>query len=161
MGDLTRNFSASEFRCKPSLGMAVCEYCASPAVTVDPRLAAGLQSVRDKANAAYPRPEGQPERPLRIRSGHRCGAKNSSAAISGRGSSKHLLEPVIAADISVDGLTWHQLYEICLTEPEFLAGGVGVYPGEGTVHVDVRDAPARWARVKGKYVGIEQGLALA
>jgi len=39
--------------------------------------------------------------------------------------------------------------------PQFARGGIGAYDSD-FLHVDVRDHRARWARVHGKYVGIQQ-----
>jgi hypothetical protein len=41
-----------------------------------------------------------------------------------------------------------------LQVPAFFNGGIGVYDG-GFLHVDVRVHEARWARVRGQYVGIQ------
>jgi hypothetical protein len=47
------------------------------------------------------------------------------------------------------------MYELALEVPEFARGGIGVYVG-GFLHVDVREQAARWARVRGCYVGIQE-----
>jgi len=42
----------------------------------------------------------------------------------------------------------------------FHQGGIGVYPDEVFIHVDVRGKKDRWVRVDGRYVGVEEvGLA--
>ena len=47
------------------------------------------------------------------------------------------------------------MYELALEVPQFAPGGIAPHDGD-FLHVDVRDHRARWARVHGKYVGIEQ-----
>jgi hypothetical protein len=39
--------------------------------------------------------------------------------------------------------------------PQFAEGGIGAYDSN-FLHVDVRGHRARWARVRGKYVGIAE-----
>jgi hypothetical protein len=60
----------------------------------------------------------------------------------------------MAADIAIPDLTLQQMYELALQVPSFLGGGIGAYDG-GFLHVDVRRHTARWARVRGQYVGIQ------
>jgi uncharacterized protein YcbK (DUF882 family) len=60
-----------------------------------------------------------------------------------------------AADIRMAGLSLQQMYELALQVPQFAAGGIGAYD-DHFLHVDVRDHHARWARVRGKYVGINR-----
>jgi hypothetical protein len=47
------------------------------------------------------------------------------------------------------------MYELATRVRQFADGGIGVYDGD-FLHVDVRGHRARWARVGGAYVGIEQ-----
>jgi len=60
----------------------------------------------------------------------------------------------MAADIDIPGLTIQQMYELALQVPAFSSGGIDVYDG-GSLHVGVRPHAARWARVRGQYVGIQ------
>lgn len=96
--------------------------------------------------------------PLTILSGYRCPEHNK--AVGGAQASEHTLG--MAADVACPS---------ALTLPEFYAkaeqvpalNGIGVYPaGKGQnqnfLHVDVRQKRARWARVNGHYVGVEEGL---
>jgi hypothetical protein len=46
------------------------------------------------------------------------------------------------------------MYELALQVPTFAKGGIGVYDG-GFLHLDIRPHAARWARVRGQYVGIQ------
>ena len=47
------------------------------------------------------------------------------------------------------------MYELASEVPQFAQGGIGAYDSN-FLHVDVRDHRARWARVAGKYVGIQE-----
>jgi hypothetical protein len=60
----------------------------------------------------------------------------------------------MAADVKIPGLSLQQMYELALEVPEFAEGGIGVYDG-GFLHLDVRPHSARWARVRGQYVGVQ------
>lgn len=144
MGDLSPNFSASEF---------ICRHCGE--ATIDSRLIDGLQKVSDLTLARYGK-----RLPVRILSAYRCSEHNQ--AIGGEKASQHILGR--AADIIIVGLSLEEMLEIVLQVPEFKGGGVGIYddrPGVSTdefIHVDVRPKPARWARIRGKYVSIQEGL---
>ena len=46
------------------------------------------------------------------------------------------------------------MFDLALQVPTFLNGGVGVYDGN-FLHLDIRPHQARWARVRGQYVGIQ------
>ena len=114
---LTENFRRSEFACRCGCGFD----------RVAPELVELLQMVRDRFCA-----------PVTITSGCRCSRHN--AAIGGVFGSRHVTGE--AADIQVAGATpqhvadWLQAhFPRCL--------GIGVYPT--WVHVDIREAPARWA----------------
>lgn len=128
MGDLSRDFSAAEF---------ACPCCGLRRVSAD--LVAGLQQLRTLARA-----------PVRVTSGRRCRVHN--AAVGGARSSLHV--PGEAADVVVAGLTVREMYDLAVRVPLF--GGIGVYPENGFIHVDVRRARARWARVGGQYVGLHE-----
>ena len=47
------------------------------------------------------------------------------------------------------------MFDKAIMIPAFANGGIGVYD-EGFIHVDVRDGKARWARINGNYVGIDE-----
>ena len=95
---------------------------------IDPRLIRGLEILRDKVGT-----------PIKIHSGLRILDFGSTHA-DGR-----------AADISSPtGL--RVLHELALRVEVFSASGVGLYPEEKFIHVDVgRDAPLRWVRISGQY----------
>lgn len=132
MGDLSRNFSTHEFNCR----------CCGRA-EINPRLVDALQELRDLAAAA-----------VRITSGYRCPEHNR--AVGGAKRSQHLLGN--AADIVIDGRSVAETYELAEQVPAFRNGGIGVYPEQGFVHVDVRDGRARWGRLDGRYVALEKAL---
>lgn len=118
MGDLTKNFSRSEFKCK-------CGKCNSD--YVDIRLVKGLQELRDLIG-----------KPIIINCGTRCKAHN--AEVGGVSNSQHVLGR--AADIRVEGLTPAKVADFAEKIPVFLNGGIGRY--KTFTHVDVRGHKARW-----------------
>jgi hypothetical protein len=61
----------------------------------------------------------------------------------------------LAADIHIPGLSLEQMYDLASEVPQFAQGGIGAYDSN-FLHVDVRDHRACWARVSGKYVGIQE-----
>lgn len=67
-----------------------------------------------------------------------------------------------ASDISIASVSVKAMYEAACLVPSFNDGGIGIYPDNNFVHVDVRNGHARWARVgkgkKEKYVSLEEGL---
>ncbi|MCL4838886.1 MAG: DUF882 domain-containing protein [Thermoanaerobaculia bacterium] len=136
MGDLSPHFSRREFRCR----------CGCGTMDVDPRLVAGLEKLREQLGG----------RPIIVLSGCRCPEHN--AAVGGAAQSQHIaiekVQPGRAADIRAIGLSVVDLYRAAKRVPVFRSGGVGIYPGERFVHVDVREQPARWARINGRYVGV-------
>jgi len=132
MGDLSRNFSRHEFNCR----------CCGRA-EINPNLVDALQELRDLAAAT-----------VRITSGYRCPELNR--AVGGAKRSQHLLGN--AADIVIDGRSVAETYELAEQVPAFRNGGIGVYPEQGFVHVDVRDGRARWGRLDGIYVALEKTL---
>lgn len=89
--------------------------------------------------------------PVIVHAGYRCERHN--AEVGGLPRSEHTRG--LAADIHLPGLSLQRMYELALEVPQFAQGGIGVYDG-GFLHVDVRDHRARWARVSGRYVGVEQ-----
>lgn len=135
MGDLTKNFSRAEFACK----------CCGK-IVVEPRLVEALQRLRDLANM-----------PIRVISGYRC--KEHNTKVGGAKNSYHTKG--VAADIVIDDLSVAQMYRLAEEIEEFHNGGIGAYPDDGFIHVDVRDGRARWAKVGGRYVSIEEALKAA
>lgn len=114
MGDLSANFSKSEFAC----------HCGCGANNVNPDLVNALQLVRDALS-----------KPILITSGVRCEKHNAHQG--GAKHSQHLLGK--AADIHVEGMTTKALHDFILTNNGIFGfRGVGFYPKQGFVHVDVR-----------------------
>lgn len=120
MGDLTKNFSRKEFRCK--CGRRNCN-----AAPVDMTLVSALQKLRDYIGV-----------PLYINSACRCVWHNRR--VGGKYNSQHLCGR--AADIRCDELTPKELAKCAEMIPEFDKGGIGTY--DTFVHVDVRGKRARW-----------------
>lgn len=126
--------------------------CGCKGTFVEPRLVQALQQLRDST-----------KKPIKILSGYRC-IKNNSEAGGGK-NSQHLYGK--AADIVIEGLSVTEMYYQALTIDAFEAGGIGIYPDNNFIHVDVRNGKARWARINKKsgkkvtqvYVSIEEGLA--
>jgi uncharacterized protein YcbK (DUF882 family) len=122
MGDLSKNFSRSEFACKGT-------NCCGHSAPVHPELISALQDLRDQLNL-----------PLSITSGFRCNRHNES--VGGAAQSFHTLG--MAADVSCpDGMTAEDLAQAAEAIPAFQQGGIGIYPS--WVHLDVRTTgKARW-----------------
>lgn len=117
MGDLSDNFSRSEFACKCGCGFD----------TVDTELLRILESIR----AHF-------DRKIKINSGCRCAPYNSSDGVRGSTGSFHLYGR--AADIVVDGIDPALVYELA---DQMGIGGAGQY--STFTHVDSRtNGPARW-----------------
>src|SRR4030095_6288831 len=128
MSDLSEHFSKSEFSCR----------CCGHLV-VSGRLIMALEHLRELAG-----------RPVKVHCGYRCAMHNrETGGVTG---SEHTRGT--AADIEIPGLSLQKMYEFALAVPEFASGGIGAYDGN-FLHVDVRGHAARWARVRGQYVGIQ------
>lgn len=127
MGDISPHFSKDEFTCKCGCGQN----------WIKASLIVALEQLRMLG----------PE-PIFILSGYRCNQDN--AAVGGVGHSQH--KEGTAADLRIIGLNLQQMYDRAKRVPEFLNGGIGVYPGDSFIHLDVRGSEARWARIRGKYV---------
>lgn len=117
MGDLSANFSRSEFQCK----------CGCKKFNITPALIKGLQELRDYLGM-----------PIIVNSGTRCPEHN--AAVGGTRNSYHVKG--YAADIRVDGLTPKELARAAEQVKVFRYGGIGLY--DTFIHVDVRGHKARW-----------------
>jgi len=118
MGDLTKNFSRSELKCK-------CGKCTNN--YIDIRLVKGLQELRDLIG-----------KPININSATRCKAHNK--AVGGVPNLQHVMGR--AADIRSDGMSPVNLAFYAELIAVFKNGGIGVYAS--FVHVDVRGHKARW-----------------
>ena len=115
MGDISKNFSRSEFACKCGCGFS----------TVDVKLLEALEIVRAKYGA------------VKINSACRCAVHNKN--VGGAKGSKHKLG--IAADIVVIGTSTDEIYKF-LDMFQHNKYGVGKY--NSFTHIDVRDVKARW-----------------
>ena len=111
MGDISRNFSSSEFECR----------CPCKKVRVDPRLLELLELARAITG-----------KPIVIHSGFRCPAHN--AAVGGKPNSAHLTGE--AADIVCTFSS--DRYDLLRTFLTLGATRIGV--GAGFIHVDVSQA---------------------
>jgi uncharacterized protein YcbK (DUF882 family) len=119
MGDLSKNFSKHEFKCRH------CDYGLSEG-DVDPVLVSQLQEFRDKIG-----------RPISITSGCRCKVHNRR--VGGARNSQHVYGR--AADIKVAGLSPKEVYRL-LNAKYPKSHGIGLY--RSWVHFDVRPTKARW-----------------
>lgn len=128
MGDLSAHFSRAELACR----------CCGELI-LDQGLMDGLEQLRSLAG-----------REILIHDGYRCHAHNQE--VGGVTDSEHTRGQ--AADVGIPGLSLQHMYELALQIPTFAKGGIGVYDG-GFLHLDVRPHSARWARVRGQYVGIQ------
>jgi len=126
MGDLSYNFSKSEFRCK---------HCNN--LIVKPDLVSSLQELRDIV-----------QRPIIITSGYRCKKHPESIRNPNSYHCKGM-----AADIIIEGLTVKEMYEYTLKIQRFKFGGIGLYD-TGIIHVDIRPTLSRWGFIDGNYVSI-------
>jgi uncharacterized protein YcbK (DUF882 family) len=128
VGDLSAHFSCEELQCR----------CCGR-LEIDSRLLDGLEALRRLAGV-----------PVVVHAGYRCARHN--AEVGGALHSEHRLGR--AADIHLPGLSLQQMYDLASSVAEFAEGGIGAYD-ENFLHVDTRGHRARWARVKGHYVGID------
>jgi uncharacterized protein YcbK (DUF882 family) len=130
MGDLTAHFSKHEFACS----------CCGRVEPLKMALVGALERVRTTVAA-----------PIYVSSGYRCAKHN--AAVGGSPTSRHMQGE--AADIhSPAGLEalWRAADE------EFWQGGLGLYPDNNFIHVDIRPGRARWSYWAGQYRAIDDGI---
>ena len=106
---------------------------------IAPGLLDALEELRQAAGA-----------PIIVLSGFRCPAHNRR--VGGGLQSRHLTGR--AADLAIPGLTPVKMLALALGVVAFAHGGVGLYPEEGFIHVDLRPAPARWSRLGGRYTSL-------
>lgn len=129
MGDLTKNFSRSEFECKCGCGFD----------DIDQTLVEGIQQIRDKIGVPLYCVRKTKAGYFPAGSGCRCRKHNSR--VRGSRNSQHILGK--AADIwgmpDID-----EFVKIADTIPVFNKGGIGVYKSRGFVHLDVRGSRSRW-----------------
>lgn len=140
MGDLSKNISRSEITC----------HCGCGTDNLSPAQVAALQQYRNLAGRA-----------VIFVSGCRCPKHNRQ--VGGELHSFHLATEIVdgrAADVQVPGLNLREMYQLALQVPAFKNGGIGIYPDKTNrfMHLDVRGVAARWGKVGGKYVSIEEAL---
>jgi uncharacterized protein YcbK (DUF882 family) len=128
---LSEHFSTTEFSC---IHCGLCH--------VEPLLIKALEELRILVGL-----------PIKVLCGCRCVTHNSE--IGGAKDSMHICGK--AADIRIN-LPLKEFFDLCERVPAFKNGGIGIYPDEGFIHVDIREGKARWARVKGKYVSLDAGF---
>lgn len=128
MGDLSAHFSKAEFACR----------CCGQ-LKIENGLIAALEQLRMLAG-----------KEIVVHDAYRCLAHNQE--VGGVTDSEHTRG--MAADIAIPDLTLQEMFDLALQVPIFFNGGIGAYDG-GFVHLDVRPYQARWARVRGQYVGIQ------
>jgi len=128
VGDLSAHFSKAELAC----------HCCGE-LKIENGLIEALEQLRTLAG-----------KEIIVHDAYRCPAHNQE--VGGVTDSEHTRG--MAADISIAGLSLQQMFELALHIPTFLNGGIGVYDG-GFLHLDIRPHHARWARVRGQYVGIQ------
>lgn len=117
---ISKNFRLSEFR--PG------EH-SYDLIRFSPVLVNTLEEIRKRAG----------DLPLHITSGYRPPAYNRK--VGGVSNSAHI--DGLAADIYCDHLSTEDLYDIC-NEVIGDRGGVGYYPTQGFIHIDLRGYRARW-----------------
>lgn len=144
MGDMTRNFSRSEFACK----------CGCGSGQINPVLVDKLQKVRDMMVLLFIEEGATEEEANRmaaigITSGTRC--KIHNANVGGSATSSHLVVDHMgvshAADLVVPNTVWMWGFLYCAPQV-FRRGGVGqTDEGQRVAHVDVdpnKPTPRWW-----------------
>lgn len=131
---LSKHFSADELRC-PATG--ICQMEAS--------LLIALEEFRELVG-----------KPLKVLSGYRDPSHN--AEVGGAERSQHTFGRAVDIALPKD-LSITAAYRLAEQVDGFRNGGIGLYPDEKFIHLDTRGKKARWARVGGKYVGIEVVLS--
>ena len=124
MGDITKNFSAVEFKCKDG------SHVPDDLMDNVRLLCENLQVLREELG-----------RPIRVISGYRSPKYNRR--IGGARRSQHMTAK--AADIRVSGMSPKEVRTVILRlikEGRMMSGGVGLYTT--FTHYDVRGRNARW-----------------
>lgn len=98
-------------------------------IRISPRLINILEEIRKRAG----------DQPVHVTSGYRPPAYNRK--VGGVSNSTHI--DGLAADIYSDYISVDELYDIC-DKVIGDRGGVGYYPNQGFIHVDLRGYRARW-----------------
>ncbi len=133
---ISKHFHGDEFACP----------CCN-VVKVDELLLEGLESLHTLLDVS-----------IHILSGYRCESHNRY--IGGEENSQHCLGK--AADIRVlSSVPLQFIYKTAHDLQRF--GGIGIYPAgagqlRGFLHVDVRKNSARWSRINGVYLSVNEGL---
>lgn len=129
---ISEHFAATEFG----------DAAAGVVPAVSPELLTGLEDLRRLVNQWFPSPSGK-ERPILITSGYRSPAHN--AEVGGAGKSQHMTDPLLGCDIVIPGVPLLESLRAVFQIPVFVRGGIGLYPHDGHIHVDVRpNGPATW-----------------
>jgi len=122
-------------------GELACHHCGE--LVLNGFLLVGLEALRAKVDQA-----------IVVTSGYRC--REHNAAVGGTLQSKHLIGE--AADIYCPGLALLKLLNAAQDLWMFQQGGIGLYPEQRFIHVDVYPVRRRWGRLKGAYVGFNLAL---
>jgi len=128
----------------------LCCHCGCQALELDELLLNSLEELRHKAGV-----------PVVVHCGYRCPVRNrevggmpDSQHLLGKAADLHLADLVAGAPVLDERMPLEQQYRLANSVAAFASGGIGVYDSD-FLHVDVRGHRARWARVRGDYVGIE------
>ena len=126
-----REFFGSEENIEPDMAL------------INPTLVENLNKLRELAGA-----------PVTITSGFRSSTHSAE---------RHKAKPGqhaqgTAADIKIQGLSIPETLNLLEQIPAFQKGGVGIYPQDGHVHVDVRGTRARFGFVNGHQITLEEAL---
>ena len=92
--------------------------------------------------------------PIIVRSGYRCERHNQ--LVGGATHSYHLRG--LAIDIRILGVGGVWQMAVLAEQMRSMWGGIGIYPGSGFIHLDVRDSITRWVRYEGEYYGLREGI---
>jgi uncharacterized protein YcbK (DUF882 family) len=131
VGNLSEHYNHQDFFCK-------CEACkANKEYKIHLGLVGALEMLHILIN-----------KPVKVKTAFRCAAENER--LGGGRKSFHLYGK--AAHIFVDGMKPQELFMKAQEVPEIR--GLGLNVDDGTVHVDLREVPAReeWVKERGKYV---------
>lgn len=127
MGDITKNFSRSEFACRG-------DNCCDNSAPISKYFVRSLQALRNLIGK-----EVGYDVPLTISSGFRCRKHNKN--IGGAEHSRHTMGD--AADVMCpEELTVDEFYSLAIQIDGFRKGGIGKYSNR--LHLDTRGVVARW-----------------